>query len=137
MWKLELSFLIPLLKALAFADCPQLSAAGSGANRTPFANGANGAFPAGERQWGKRDERESTSWKDRERDHEHRGGVQVQHHRANYRSEREHGVERRDEYRQRSRSRTRSLEPRVRRRTRSRSTDVIDSRDREKRRRMG
>ncbi|KAF8491302.1 splicing factor, Prp19-binding domain-containing protein [Gautieria morchelliformis] len=121
-------------------DCPQLQsqvgAPGSGANRTVFASGANGAVPA-ERQWGKRDGRESQSWKDRDQDDEYRSGDRG--HDARYRSERERGTSRqRVDYRRRSRSksRSRSLDRRPRRRSRSRSVD-LDSRDREKRRRMG
>ena len=112
--------------ASIFTDCPQLGTAGTGANRTVFSSGANGTFPVGERQWGKRDERES-SWKNRD---EYRGGEREQGRRG---SEREHGIDRRRDYRRRSRSRSRD---RVRRRpSRSRSIEP-ETRDRDKRRRI-
>ena len=126
------------ISTLLLSDCPQLQnqpgVPGSGANRTVF---AGTAVPA-ERQWGKREEKESKSWKDRSQDDGYRGGDRDQRPRPSYRSERDQGADRkRDSYRRRSRSKSRSRSPdrRIRRRSRSRSVG-LDSRDRDKRRRM-
>ncbi|KAF8588464.1 hypothetical protein K439DRAFT_1645454 [Ramaria rubella] len=106
-------------------DCPQLQnqgPMGSGANRTVFASGANGALRSSERQWGIRDECDGKSWRDMDEDQRDDRG-------KNYST----GLDRKRRSRSRSRSRSPSR-PIGRRRSRSRSTD-LDRKDRDKRRR--
>ncbi|KAF8525228.1 microfibrillar-associated protein MFAP1, Zn finger, CCHC type protein [Hysterangium stoloniferum] len=118
-------------------DCPQLASQtgppGSGANRTAF-SGASDAAQGEQRQWGRRDDGDSKSWKDRGRDDIYRKNDRSRRHDFSPRQDSERW---RDDYRRhpQSRSHSRGDRPSRRPRTRSPSFDT-DSRDREKRRRV-